>query len=278
MKNLICAAALLLSPLAASAENPGLPAFRFTGAAELRAEKSAPEAPVPRPADIIVKGHMLIQAGADCLFGYADTPEQFAEAAAHWTDVLKAAGIEPGAPTNKGKIFILPYRTMDGRVIRDFLADARQFPPKDDAGLRANMIAAQGALSSAGLTPVAARVVNLDFLLPTYSLLYLAKPEAVRERESLLRILIKPSDDIDTDLVKASGVNVVQKPEPWLLVYIGPELGHISLAAKTREDLARRLEKSKAYLVGQGKRIIGEKLVAVDDVEYKLGAELLFFQ
>ncbi len=277
MKNLISAVALLLSPLAAFAETPGLPAFRFTGAAELRAAKAAVAVPEPRPADVIVKGHMLIQAGADCLFGYADTPEQFAEAAAHWTEVLKDAGIEPGAPTFKGKIFILPYRTADGRVIRDFLADPRQFPPKDDAGLRANMAAAQQALSAAGLTPIAARVVNLDFLLPTYSILYLAKPEAVREHEKQLRVL-KPGNVIDADLIKASGVSVVQKPEPWLFVYIGPELGYASLAAKTPEDLAWRLEKSKAYLIGKGKRIIGEKLVAVDDAEYKFGAELLFFQ
>ncbi len=277
MKNLVPVFTLLLSPLAASAETPGLPAFHFTGAAELRADQAAVAAPEPRPADVIVKGHLFIQAGADSLFGYADTPEQFVEAAAHWTEVLKAAGIEPGAPTYQGKIFILPYRTTDGRMLRAFLADARQFPPKDDAGLRANMAAAQRALSAAGLTPVAARVVNLDFLLPTYSILYLTKPEAVREHERQLRVL-KPGNVIDADLLQASGVRVVQKPEPWLLVYIGPELGYVSLAAKTREDLARRLERSKAYLIGKGKQIIGEKLIAVDDAEYKFGAELLFFQ
>ena len=275
MKNMIAALALLLSPLAASAD--ALPEFRFTGASALRADLSTISAPEPRASDVIVKGHMLIQAGKDVLFGYADTPEQFAEAAAHWSEVLKNAGIEPGVAEYKDRIFTLPYRTADGRVLRAFLAEARQFPPKDDNGLRANMALARSALSAAGLTPVSARVVNLEYLLPTYSILYLTKPEAAREHEVQLRVL-KPGDDIDADLIKASGVAVMQKPEPWLLVYVGPELGYVGLIAKTAEDLALRLEKRKTYLVGAGKRIVGEKLVAVDHPKYKFGAELLFFQ
>src|SRR3989344_3550569 len=198
MMKLLCALALLLSPLAASAP---------MAAAE------------PRPADVVSQSHMHIQAGKDVLFGYAKTPEQFAEASAYWAEVLRSAGIEPGA----------------------------------------------------------ARVLNLEYALPTYSILYLVKPEALREHEAQLRVL-KPGDDIDAGLIRASGVSVVQKPSPWLLVYIGPELGYVGLIAKTAEDLSVRLEKRKALLVAAGKKIIGHALVAVDHDEYKFGAELLFFQ
>ena len=277
MKNLIPALVLLLSPLAASADNGAMPAFNFTGIAALRAEKSAITAPAPRPADVIDKSHMYIQTGKNALFGFAKTPEQFAEASAYWTEVLAAAGIEAGAPTFKDGFFTLPYRTADGRALRAFVAEPRQFPPKDDAGLRANMTLAYRALTAAGLTPVSARVVNLEYSLPTYSILYLVKPEALEEHETQLRIL-KPGDDIDAGLIKASGVTVVQKPQPWILVYVGPELGYVGLIAKTAEDLALRLEKRKAHLIAAGKKIIGSKLVAVDDSEYKFGAELLFFQ
>ena len=166
MKNSIAALVLLLSPLAASADGAALPAFNFTGVAALRAEKSALVAPEPRPADVIVKSHMYIQAGKDVLFGYADTKEQFAEASAYWSEVLAAAGIQAGAATYKDGFFTLSYRTTDGRVLRAFLAEARQFPPKDEAGLRANMALARRALSAAGLTPVSARVVNLEYALP----------------------------------------------------------------------------------------------------------------
>jgi len=268
--------ALLLSPLAAAAESGALPAFHFTAPAALRAEAAAIAAPEPRPADVIAKGHMLIQAGKEALFGYADTPADFAEAAAHWTEVLKAAGIEPGAPTYKDTIFTIPYKTADGRVIRDFLAEARQFPPKDDDGLRANMALARKALTDAGLTPISARVVNLEHLLPTYSILYLVKPEALRERETQIRVL-KDGGDLDAGLLQASGVAVMQRTQ-LLVVYVGPELGYVGLIAKTAADLAVRLEKRKAHLVAAGKRIIGEKLVPVDHAEYKFGAELLFFQ
>ncbi len=268
---------LLLSPFAASAETGALPAFHFTGAAALRADVSAPPAPAPRPADVIIKDHMLIQAGKDALFGYSADKAQFAEAAAYWSGVLRAAGITPGAPTYDNGFFTLPYKTADGRALRSFLGDPRQFPPKDDTGLRANMTLAMASLSAAGLTPVSARVVNVDLILPTYSILYLAKPEPLLERETQLRVL-KPGDDIDADLIKASGVSVVQTPETWLLVYIGPELGYVGLWAKTKEELAQKLEKRKAFLAGEGKRIVGEKLVPLDDAEYKFGAELMFFQ
>jgi hypothetical protein len=220
---------------------------------------------------------MLIQAGKDVLYGFADTPEQFAEASAYWAGVLIDTGIEPGVPTFENRIFTLPYRAPGGRVLRNFMAETRQFPPKDDAGLRANMAAAQKTLSAAGLTPISARVVNLEYLLPTYSILYLAKPEAARKHETLIRVL-KSDNAIDPDLLKESGVTVVQTPEPWLVVYIGPELGFVRLLGKTPEDLVQRLAAHKAHLVEAGKRIIGEKLTLTEHPEYKHAAALLFFQ
>ncbi|UPT74372.1 MAG: hypothetical protein M0D55_01085 [Elusimicrobiota bacterium] len=258
----------------------GLPAFEFTSAAQLRAmneQRAAIAAPAAVPADVITSGHMLLQAGKDVLFGYADTKEQFEEAAARWSSALRAAGVTPGVPEWKDKLFTLPYKTADGRVIRAFRADPMQFPPKDDAGLRANMALAQSALRAAGLTPVASNVVNLEYLLPTYSILYLVKPEASREKETQLRVL-KPGDDLDPGLIAKSGVTVVQTPKPWILVYVGAELGCVGFIAKTREDIEARLAKRTAYLVEQGKRIVGSKIVAFDDPDYKFAAELLFFQ
>lgn len=276
MMKLLSAVVLLLAPLAASADS-GMPAFGFTGAAALRANSAAVAVPAPRAADVIAKSHMYIQAGKSVLFGYAKTPAEFAEATAYWTGVLSAAGIQAGAPTYKNEFFTIPYTTTDGRVLRAFVAEPRQFPPKDEPGLRANMTLAQGALAAAGLTPVSVRVVNLEYLLPTYSILYLTKPETLQERETQLRVL-RPGDDLDEDLIKASGVKVVQMAQTWLLVYIGPELGYVGLIAKTAEDLAARLDKRTAALIAAGKRIVGHKLVAIDFDEYKFGAELIFFQ
>jgi hypothetical protein len=275
MRNLLPVLALLLA-VSASAET-ALPAFEFTGLAQLRAQNAPVAIPAAKASDVVDKPFMHIQAGKDSLFGYADTAEQADQAVAYWSGVLRAAGIAPGASSYKDGLFAIPYRTSDGRVLRDFMAEPRQFPPKDEAGLRANMALALKALNAAGLTPVSAKVLNLDFILPTYSILYLAKADALPEHETRLRIL-KPGDDVDADLLKASGVTVVQAPEPWLVVYVGPELGYVGLWAKTAEELALKLEKRKAYLTGEGKKIVGEKLVPIDDAEYKFGAELLFFQ
>lgn len=276
MRNLL-AACLFAVP--ASAQT-GLPAFEFTSAAQLRAmteQRAAIPAPAAVAADVISSGHMLVQAGKESLYGYAATKEQFEESVARWTAVLRAAGITPGAPEWKDTIFTLPYKTSDGRVLRTFLAEPVQFPPKDEAGLRENMALSLSSLRAAGLTPVAANVVNLVYLLPTYSILYLAEPAAAPAKETRLRVLM-PGDDIDADLVKASGVTVVQTPKPWVLVYVGQELGYVGLVAKTREDIEARVAKRSAYLAEQGKKIVGAKIVPLDDPDYKFAAGLLFFQ
>jgi len=282
MKNLIAALVLVLSPLAASAETRGLPAFDFTGAAALRAGQPLVPflPPQARPADVITQGHMLIQAGREVLVGHTATPEEFAEASAYWSQVLREAGIEPGQASVNSGVFTLPYKTTDGRVLRSFLAETRQFPPKDEQGLRDNMALALKALNAAGLTPVSARVVALDSgsLLPTYSLLYLTNPLEAREREVQLRVL-KPGDDVPVELIRTvPEITIVQVPEPWLLVYVGPQLGYVGLWAQTPEELALRLAKRKEFLAGLGKRVIAEKFTSIDHPVYKFGVEILFFQ
>jgi hypothetical protein len=282
MRHSIVALILVLAPLSVSAETR-LPAFDFTGAAALRAGQPRTPfvAPRARAADVITQGHMLIQAGKEVLVGAAATQEQFLESSAYWSQILREAGIQPGiAAYDKSGVFTLPYKTTDGRVLRSFVAEARQFPPKDETGLRANMALVQQSLTAAGLTPVSARVVNLDggYLLPTYSILYLATPAALQEREIQVRVM-KPGDDVPVELIKkVPEIKIVALPEPWLLVYIGPQLGYVGLWAKTPQDLALRLEKREEYLVSQGKKIIAENFVPIDHPEYKFGVEILFFQ
>lgn len=276
MKNHFAALLLALVPAARAAEG-ALPAFEFKSAAGLRADKIVLVAPEPRPADVITRSHMHAQAGKTSLFGYADTRAQFEEAVAHWSEVLRAAGIEPGTPNYNEGFFVLPYRAPAGLVIRDFMAEPRQFPPKDEAGLRANMALAQDALTRAGLTPISARVLNLDALLPTYSILYLAKAEAKPEHETRLRVL-KPGDDIDMDMIRLSGVTMVQTPTSWMLVYIGPELGFVGMAARTMEEAELKLAKRTKFLVDAGKRIIGSKIGPMGDPEWRFAVDLYFFQ
>ncbi len=256
-----------------------LPTFGYAGLTQLRQTKADLPPVAARAADAITRDNLLLQAGKAVLFGYAKTDAEFHEALAYWTPVLSAAGISVGAASfnTETGMYQIPYAAPGGKVVRAFLAEARQFPPKDEAGLRANMALAQDALAKAGLTVVAARVVNLDVLLPTYSLLYLAKADEVPEHERLLRVL-KPGDDIDLDIIKTAAVTIVQTPETWMLVYIGPELGMVGMAAHDQDELDKKIQKRKDFLLQEGKVLIGQKIVPLDDPEWKLAVNLYFYQ
>ncbi len=275
MKIILSSICLLLASGAFAAE--ALPSFGATSFAQLHAAKFSVALPRVQAGDVLTSYHMIVQAGKDSLFGYADNDADAAEATAYWSAALKSVGIRTGAPTFADGMYQIPYTTADGRVIRDFLADSRQFPPKDEAGLRANMALAKAALAKDGLTVVAGRVVNVDGLLPTYSLLYLTKPGDSPEHETRLRVL-KPGDDIEFGVYRGAGVDVVQTPETWMMVYIGPEVGYVSMIAKTPEDLDAKVAARRQLFASENKTIIAERRAAVDDPDYKFGAALYFFQ
>ncbi|PMU88209.1 hypothetical protein, partial [Pseudomonas sp. GP01-A4] len=86
---------------------------------------------------------------------------------------------------------------------------------------------------------VTARVVDVDALLPTYSLLYLTKPDENPDHEARLRVL-KPGDDVDFAVYRGAGVDVLQTPETWMMVYLGPEVGYVSMAGKTQDEAAEK--------------------------------------
>jgi hypothetical protein len=274
MKMVLSSVCLLLAS-ASSAQ--GLPAFGSISFSELRATKTNIATPRAKAGDVITAYHMIAQAGKDVVFGYADNDKDAAEATAYWTGALKAAGVEPGAATFADGMYKIPYKTSDGRVLRDFLADSRQFPPKDEAGLRANMALAVGALNKAGLNVVTTHVLNVDSLLPTYSVLYLTQPNELPEHESRLRVL-KPGDDIEFGIYRGAGVNVIQTPETWMMVYIGPEVGYVTLWADSRENLDAKVAARRELFSSENKKVIAERREPIDDPTYKFGAALYFFQ
>ena len=277
MRTLFAALCLLLASGARAASSEDLPAFDVTGFAQFRSQKSELATPGTRVSDAITADHMLVQAGRKVLYGYARTPEEAAEAVAYWSEVLQTMGVPTGAATYDKVLYTIPYTTRDGRVIRDFLADPLMFPPKDEAGLRANMALARSALAKAGLDVVAARTVKAEGLLPTYLVLYLTEADEDPAHETRLRVL-KPGDDLDFNIFRRAGVTIVSTPKPWLLAYIGRELGYVSLIAKPSEEIAAKLAKRKEFLLSAGRRLIGEKVEPFDHPEYKFSAAIYFFQ
>src|ERR1019366_7677304 len=104
-----------------------------------------------------------------------------------------------------------------------------------------------------------------------YSILYLTQPNELPEHETRLRVL-KAGGDIEFDVFRGAGINVVQTPETWMMVYIGPEVGYVALSAQTREDLDARVAKRREFLAGEGKKLIAERRGIIDDPAYKFGA------
>lgn len=270
---LFCAA--LAAPALAS---DGLPSFSYSGAAALRAALAeAPAAPAPasRAADVVTQGHLFARAGRDALVGHAGTAAQADEAFAHWSGVLRAAGVTPGTPRfDDSGVWVLPYTAPAGQALRDFVADPKQFPPKDEAGLRANKALAEQALAGAGLTLVSAQVLNLEYMLPTYSLLYLTAAGPTPEKETRLRLL-NARDESDFDLFRPH-VRVVQVPKPWLMLYVGSQAGVVHMGAADDAAARRKLAERRAFLTGQGLSIVAERVTPVEYPEMKFVVSLYF--
>jgi hypothetical protein len=264
-----------LVPLSAAAE--GLPSFSFTGASALRraaAEAAGVPSPSARAADVITQPYLHAQAGRDALLGSADTAAQAAEASAQWAGTLRAAGVTPGTPRFEAGLWILPYTAPAGLALREFTADPKQFPPKDEAGLRANMALAQQALSSAGLSVVSAKVLELGFVLPTYTLLYLTPAAADDAHETRLRLL-NAREESDFS-VFAGAVRVVQVPKPWLMVYVGPQAGVVHMGAADAAAAQRKLAERRAFLTGEGHRILSERVTPTGDAVVPFEVSLYF--
>jgi hypothetical protein len=264
---------------AALAQSPeGLPAFGALGFAELRALPPAALAvPPAQSPDVISDQSLLVQAGIDVLFGYADTDAQEQQAVAYWTAALTAAGVQPGTPAYSSGMYQIPYTTGDGATLVSFLADARQFAPKDDAALRADMARAQAALTRNGLTPVASRVVDVTDILPTYVIIYKTKPDADPDHESRIRVLA-PGDDLDFDVFRSAGLDVVETPTTSMMVYVGPAAGYVGLAAQTPDDLTTKLQAREAFLTQSGKKILATRSFSIDDADYPYGVGVYFLQ
>lgn len=242
-----------------------LGSFHYTGAAEIH--KTA--APVPLfkavAADRMDKAHLLAQAGNDTLLGYAKTQAQYEEAVAYWTGVLSAAGLSVGEASLKNDMYLIPYTSSDGKNVRRFVADSKQFKPKDEAALRENMSAATAALGAAGLSVLTTHVLDLEYMLPTYAVYYLTEKRESREREEQIRILARGTD-IDWDIVEGA-VNIVQRPRPWMMVYIGREIGQVGKIGKTLEEITKKLEEQRAWLVERGAVMIGSRIRTLDPAD-----------
>lgn len=249
--------------------------FRLPALSHIRQSASSIPSMAGATADPI---SMYPMTGASALVGYADSESEYQAAVARWTGVLTAAGLTPGASTFEHGVYTLAYASADGKVLRRFDADPRQFAPKDPAALTADKELMLKALADAGMTVIWAPEARFEGMLPSYYVYYLGQAAATQERETQLRVLAR-GDDIDFDLLEAAGVKIVSKPKEWLMVYLGPQLSFVTSLAPDLEAAQKKLDKRVEYLKGQGMTIIGTRITAEAEMpaEYRYVARVYFF-
>jgi len=271
-------------PGAAFASGPrhfGSAEFRYVGIAQLRAMDGFSVPALEGAAqDKIGELHLLAQCSKSRVFGYADTEAQAAEALAMWSRILSEAGIRPGQASFKDGMYILPYEAPGGFEVREFTAEPRQFKPKDEGSLRENMGMALAELNKRNIPVVASFVVDVqDVLLPTYSIYYLVEADGNEDHETQVRLL-KAGDEIDFDILAQAGVDIIQKPDAWLMVYIGKQVGFLSRIARTQEEAERKLKERAQELSGMGKAVIGSRVGVLSEPyeDYKYFVNIYFYQ
>ena len=135
-------------------------------------------------------------------------------------------------------------------------------------------------LSALAQTPAnASYLVDSEYLLPTYVVYYLTKQQPRQEDETQLRIL-RPGDDLDFDLLGNAKIDIVQKPESWMMVYFGREVGAVGLIAKTEESAQQKLKERVDLLKGMGKVMIGSRIGPLSEPyeDYRYAISLYFYQ
>jgi hypothetical protein len=259
----------------------GSTAFDYVGISQIRALDKAGIAAFSSSAqDKIGKMHLLPRCAKSRLIGYADTDAQAAEGIAMWTKILSDAGIQAGKPSFENGMYLIPYDAPGGLEVREFMAEPRQFKPKDEDSLRANMTMALGEMKGRNIPVIASYVVDIqDILLPTYSIYYLAKADQNEEHETQVRVL-KAGDEIDFDILQKAGVDIIQKPDAWMMVYIGKEVGFVSRIAKNREEAEKKLKERAELLSGMGKALIGSRIALLSEPyeDYKYFVNIYFYQ
>ena len=255
-------AAVFAAVASRAADNPAATALESLHFSQLPAAPARSAGVEATAQDRLTQIHLIPDGGNGSLIGWADSQAQFEEAVAMWTPILRSAGLRPGKAEFKEGTYTIAYESPNGLVLRRFMANPKQFKPKDEAALRANRDLIVGSVRQHGVPVVASYVVAVDGMLPTYAVYYLTKSDASRElgvAERRLRLLGR-GEDIDFDLLEAAGVNILQKPEPWIMVYYGPAIGFVSGLAKTREGAEKLLADRLQYFREQHKALIGSRI------------------
>jgi hypothetical protein len=283
-----CAALLAANARALEERTVGATDFNYVGLAALSA--SAPPAQAPAAGLAFAKAaapapdtgevtdenasYLLAQCAGKNILGFPKTKPDYDAFYARFSALLAREGLKiSSARFDPEAGSVLSYDSPQGLVLRRFISD--DLTRVGDATPMAEVAA---ALEAKGL-PVAAEYSLALEGLKDYAIYYFTDDSTREEDETQLRVLKTDGDDIDYSIL--SGVDAVSKPVPWLLAYIGAELGYVSGAGKDAGDAQQKLQSRVDFLTQGGARIIGTRMDPVnwpDLPDYKFVFSIYFYR
>ncbi|MFA6003078.1 MAG: hypothetical protein WC881_03325 [Elusimicrobiota bacterium] len=222
----------------------------------------------PTVPEKITESYLLPRAVKKQLVASAREMGQHAAFVNMWSKILTRAGIKPGVPQFSPEgLSVLPYDAGSNLAVREFQADPMQFQPKDEADLIANLEKISGAVKQAGLPIISSYIMEIamhaptldqeTINVPTYDLYYLTEANDREEKEVRIRIL-KEYTRLDAAIMERAGVKVLQQPNPYLAVYVGPEIGLITRYPASAE-LAAAIARIRSNIEANGGKFIDFK-------------------
>ncbi len=214
---------------------------------------------------ITSKLHLLARTAKSQLYVFADTEPLFREFVDLWTPILERSGLRPTGAAYKDTFGTLDYRSADGLVLRDFMAENLRYNALDPAEVEKVRGELLSGLEKAGLTPVASFSLDNELFRPrTFNIYYLTKPSEDPAHEVRLRQLVNNDGGaLDLDLL-AGAVRIVREDAPFSLVYIGKELGFHGGWSDTEAGAKIKLAEYKKFLIENGAEFIGAKIIKLD--------------
>lgn len=231
----------------------------------------------------ITKLHLLAQTAKSLLFTYADTEALFNEFTAMWKPILQKFDLTPTTAEYKNQFGTLNYASPDGRVVRDFMGEELNYDalkPEEIAKVQHQLLE---ALEQNGMRPIASFTIKHEAFRPTFNMYYLTGQDENKDHEIQLRQL-KNGEDIDFDVLKEAGVQVVREDRTFSAVYIGKLIGFKSKIAADEAGAMKKLEDYKKFLADEKKEFLGYRLhkitepFTIGDTTYKYQVNIYFYQ
>jgi len=254
MKKTLAAAFILTASVACAADvTMGSSVFVPENPAAIKKTVAKIELPaVAKPEMSVISSVNLLAASAKDarLFSSSKNQTECDAFNAFWLPQLRNAGYNVTGTECKTGLAIINYQPKDGKVIRVFIGDEMNYDGTSEVAIAAAKDVVTGALEKNGLKVLSSYRLKLDIFRPTFVVYYETKLDEKQEHEKQFRIL--NTEDVDLNLLRAYGVNVVRTENSDRVSYLGREVGVAYRYSSSREGLENKVSRAIVDIVASG--------------------------